>query len=218
MDEGRRRVIGIMAAILSAMHMQRADDLFGITNGTPDHEWQLVFSGQNGSYRRSIACASSETPNRLLAVVHNCQRRGSSFLRSGDKPLDRLGPLLEFLFRGHGHSSARPGEGQIAGRSNEERKALSRTRVPDVLIKSERLCGKVLAHVKQYQIVEMGSPQASCRLEAFSGIDQDAVTAQDASSQLARGLAGVDEENLLVFKKRASTKRWWPVHMALPGL
>jgi hypothetical protein len=30
MDEGRKRVIGIMAAILSAMHMQRAEDLFGI--------------------------------------------------------------------------------------------------------------------------------------------------------------------------------------------
>jgi len=26
MDEGRKRVIGLMAAILSAMHMQRADD------------------------------------------------------------------------------------------------------------------------------------------------------------------------------------------------
>lgn len=35
MDEGRKRVIGIMAAILSAMHMQRADDLFGMPNGSP---------------------------------------------------------------------------------------------------------------------------------------------------------------------------------------
>ena len=35
MDEGRKRVIGIMAAILSALHMQRADDLFGMPNGTP---------------------------------------------------------------------------------------------------------------------------------------------------------------------------------------
>jgi hypothetical protein len=35
MDEGRKRVIGLMAAILSAMHMQRADDLFGMPNGTP---------------------------------------------------------------------------------------------------------------------------------------------------------------------------------------
>jgi len=35
MEESRKRVIGLMAAILSAMHMQRADDLFGMPNGTP---------------------------------------------------------------------------------------------------------------------------------------------------------------------------------------
>ena len=35
MNEGRKRVIGNMAAILSALHMQRADDLFGMPNGTP---------------------------------------------------------------------------------------------------------------------------------------------------------------------------------------
>jgi len=35
-EEGRKRVIGLMAAILSAMHMQRADDLFGMPNGTTD--------------------------------------------------------------------------------------------------------------------------------------------------------------------------------------
>ena len=29
MDEGRKRVIGIMAAILASLHMQRADDPFG---------------------------------------------------------------------------------------------------------------------------------------------------------------------------------------------
>jgi hypothetical protein len=28
MDEGRKRVIGIMAAILASLHMQTADDLF----------------------------------------------------------------------------------------------------------------------------------------------------------------------------------------------
>jgi hypothetical protein len=30
MDEGRKRVIGIMAAILASLHMQTADDLFGV--------------------------------------------------------------------------------------------------------------------------------------------------------------------------------------------
>jgi hypothetical protein len=35
MDEGRKRVIGIMAAILASLHMQTADDLFGTPQGTP---------------------------------------------------------------------------------------------------------------------------------------------------------------------------------------
>jgi hypothetical protein len=35
MDEGRKRVIGIMAAILAGLHMQTADDLFGTPQGSP---------------------------------------------------------------------------------------------------------------------------------------------------------------------------------------
>lgn len=35
MDEGRKRVIGIMAAILASLHMQTADDLFGTPLGSP---------------------------------------------------------------------------------------------------------------------------------------------------------------------------------------
>ena len=35
MDEGRKRVIGIMAAILASLHMQNADDLFGAPQGSP---------------------------------------------------------------------------------------------------------------------------------------------------------------------------------------
>jgi hypothetical protein len=35
MDEGRKRVLGIMAAILTSLHMERADDLFGGPQGTP---------------------------------------------------------------------------------------------------------------------------------------------------------------------------------------
>jgi len=34
-DEGRKRVIGIMASILASLHMQTADDLFGTPQGTP---------------------------------------------------------------------------------------------------------------------------------------------------------------------------------------
>jgi len=35
MDEGRKRVIGIMAAILVSLHMRTADDLFGGPQGSP---------------------------------------------------------------------------------------------------------------------------------------------------------------------------------------
>jgi hypothetical protein len=34
-DEGRKRVIGIMAAILTSLHMQTTDDLFGGPQGSP---------------------------------------------------------------------------------------------------------------------------------------------------------------------------------------
>jgi hypothetical protein len=35
MDEGRKRVIGIMAAIMASLHMETADDLFGTPQGSP---------------------------------------------------------------------------------------------------------------------------------------------------------------------------------------
>ncbi len=35
MDEGRKRVIGVMAAILTSLHMRTADDLFGCPQGSP---------------------------------------------------------------------------------------------------------------------------------------------------------------------------------------
>ena len=35
MDEGRKRVIGVMAAILASLHMRTADDLFGGPQGSP---------------------------------------------------------------------------------------------------------------------------------------------------------------------------------------
>jgi hypothetical protein len=41
MDEGRKRVIGIMAAILTSLHMRTADDLLGGPEGSP-HTDQLI--------------------------------------------------------------------------------------------------------------------------------------------------------------------------------
>lgn len=34
-DEGRKRVLGIMASILASLHMRTADDLFGGPEGSP---------------------------------------------------------------------------------------------------------------------------------------------------------------------------------------
>ena len=46
MDEGRKRVIGIMAAILPILHMQTADDLFGGPQGSPRTDKLIAASVQ----------------------------------------------------------------------------------------------------------------------------------------------------------------------------
>ena len=46
MDEGRKRVVGIMAAILASLHMQTADDLFGGPQGSPRSDKLIAASIQ----------------------------------------------------------------------------------------------------------------------------------------------------------------------------
>jgi hypothetical protein len=46
MDEGRKRVIGIMAAILTSLHMDTADDLFGTPQGSPRTDKLIAASVQ----------------------------------------------------------------------------------------------------------------------------------------------------------------------------
>lgn len=46
MDEGRKRVIGIMAAILASLHMRTADDLFGTPQGSPRTDQLIAASVQ----------------------------------------------------------------------------------------------------------------------------------------------------------------------------
>ena len=46
MDEGRKRVLGIMAAILASLHMERADDLFGGPQGSPRTDKLIAASVQ----------------------------------------------------------------------------------------------------------------------------------------------------------------------------
>jgi hypothetical protein len=45
-DEGRKRVIGIMAAILASLHMRTADDLFGGPQGSPRTDKLIAASVQ----------------------------------------------------------------------------------------------------------------------------------------------------------------------------
>jgi len=45
-DEGRKRVIGIMAAILASLHMRTADDLFGGPQGSPRTDQLIAASVQ----------------------------------------------------------------------------------------------------------------------------------------------------------------------------
>ena len=44
--EGRKRVLGIMAAILASLHMQTADDLFGGPQGSPRSDKLIAASVQ----------------------------------------------------------------------------------------------------------------------------------------------------------------------------
>lgn len=46
MDESRKRVIGVMAAILASLHMRTADDLFGGPQGSPRTEKLIAASIQ----------------------------------------------------------------------------------------------------------------------------------------------------------------------------
>jgi hypothetical protein len=46
MDEGRKRVIGIVAAILTSLHMETADDLFGGPMGSPRTDKLIAASVQ----------------------------------------------------------------------------------------------------------------------------------------------------------------------------
>ena len=46
MDEGRKRVIGIMAAILASLHLRTADDLFREPQGSPRTDQLIAASVQ----------------------------------------------------------------------------------------------------------------------------------------------------------------------------
>ena len=76
MDEGRKRVIGIMAAILASLHMQTADDLFGTPQGSPRTDKLIDASIQWAERimkRIDIVCGKADR-NSLLAVAMPLQQ------------------------------------------------------------------------------------------------------------------------------------------------
>jgi hypothetical protein len=58
MDEGRKRVLGIMAAILTAMHMRTASDLFGMPGGSPETD--------------KLISASVQWARRIMEKIDRC--------------------------------------------------------------------------------------------------------------------------------------------------
>jgi len=133
----------------------------------------------------------------------------------GDEAPHRRRPLLRFLF--WSHDLGRPSQRQEGRRADEKDNALAGARVLDLDIEFESLSREMSTSSKQYQVVELGPPQRSRRLEAVSRIDLYAATSQDARAHVASALVGIDEENFLVIEDRA-TKWWWLVHPTLPKL
>jgi hypothetical protein len=52
-DEGRKRVIGIIAGIIMAHNLDRADDLFGGPQGNPRTDKMIAAAAQWANYAKS---------------------------------------------------------------------------------------------------------------------------------------------------------------------
>lgn len=106
--------------------------------------------------------------------------------------------MLRLLFSSH--RLGRPSQRQKGRRADEKDDAHARVRVLDLEVEIESLPWDISTSIQHYQIVELGSPQRSPRLEAVSRIDLNAATAQDARAHVASALVGVDEENFLAIE------------------
>src|SRR5712691_3948827 len=100
-------------------------------------------------------------------------RYPSSVSGSGQEALHCLFPLPRLLFCVRG--LVRPGKGQVDRRADEENDTLVKTRFLDLLVEFKCLSGKMSTHVEQYQVVDIGLPEKSCRLQAIGGMNLDAV-------------------------------------------
>lgn len=64
MDEGRKRVLAIIAGILVSKHLDRADDLFGGPDGSPRTEKMVAAAVQWGELiMRKIDAVFGRRPN-----------------------------------------------------------------------------------------------------------------------------------------------------------
>src|SRR5207247_10123029 len=89
-----------------------------------------------------------------------------------------------------------PSARHVDWRPDEKGEARPRTCVPDLFIELERLSRELPAHIQQYQVVPVRSPENARALQTICGIYLDTVTAQNVLSHLARRLSFVDEQDL----------------------
>jgi hypothetical protein len=80
MDEGRKRAIGIMAAILASLHMQTADDLFGGPQGSPRAD-KLIDASIQWAERIMGTPREQEVPLVSLPSLRNDIRGSGSAVR-----------------------------------------------------------------------------------------------------------------------------------------
>src|SRR5260370_6136989 len=105
--------------------------------------------------------------NPTIALTCLVAKKNSS--GRGDEAPHRRRPLLRFLF--WSHDLGRPSQRQEGRRSDEKDNALARARVLDLDIEIESLSREMSTSSKQYQVVELCSPQRTRRLEAVNRID-----------------------------------------------
>ena len=110
----------------------------------------------------------------------------------------------------------RPGSREVDGWPDEKREMLPRTRFSNLFAKVECLSRQLSAHVEQYQVIHIGSPEKACCPEARGCAYLDAMTLQNSDAHVARSLIRVDEQNFLALKNRLATKWWWAIHTPPP--
>lgn len=93
----------------------------------------------------------------------------------GDEAPRRLLPWLRYVF--YSHDLGRPSQRQVGRRSDEKDDALVRAGVLDLEVEIESLTWEMSTSIKQYHIVDMGSPQKPRSAKILGGLYLDAMTA-----------------------------------------